>query len=600
MKMGLPAEAVAGLQDLGPLQCIIVVNQPAFLVVQGNKWFDNLHIVPVRDVVTPGLAAISIASETYDSFIATNVFITNMTIQGEGSRTVRALEISGQRDLTYEVYLQANDHAVLVQGVLLYHSPWRVHHSECSFWKVRSYLQIPCFAASADLIPPILISQESYATFHSCTFEDINLPVEVFDVSFGGLVRLQDCMFRDVQTPKLVSTTFNDYLECGNLGRWGVSGAFRYRPGDDMLYDIQKEPLPDRPGEYFVKYETLSDCLRPIFRCIDPGYFPWLPWEGCPDQSVERSLNLLANRCNVDYILAGRRGTAPPFAYDPTSDFGDKDYSTDAHETAQPSSPEHDAPDPADAAAHSPYAANLSEYYDCHESLDVRQKTGYRFGFPSEDHIWLRLVRQVRASAPKRPAITAASACATDMVCTVMSSYNIVQKLPVHSAEGRGTWSWPNLPASERQQRVSGQAAPQGPQPPRSSLARPEAAVGIALACAGLLLAAALALVVVRRRGRAHAATYPGGPPSRHAAAASMQAANDESVRSVPPIADLQLSECEVELGATRAHTRQWPQQAALCCRCWASPGAQNVAAEPLQRPPGTYGLAAQLHSPGP
>jgi hypothetical protein len=152
------------------------------------------------------------------------------------------------------------------------------------------------------------------------------------------------------------------------------------------------------------------------------------------------------------------------------------------------------------------------------------------------------------------------------------SSCETVQKLPVHSAEGRGTWSWPNLPASERQQRISSQAAPQGPQPPRSSLERPEAAVGIALACAGLLLAAALALVLVRRRRRAQKAHLPGGSPSTHAAAASTHAEKDEAVRSFPPIADEQLSECEVELlvlwfRRTSGHDRQ-PLHAAGTTGC--------------------------------
>jgi hypothetical protein len=133
MKMGLPATAVAGLQNLGPLQCVIVIDKPAFLVVQGNKWFENLYIVPVRDVVAPGLAAISIASFTYKSGVGTNVFITNMTIQGEGSRTVRAIDISGKyQNLRAELpvyrgkplYTESSSrHSVLIQGVMLYHSP---------------------------------------------------------------------------------------------------------------------------------------------------------------------------------------------------------------------------------------------------------------------------------------------------------------------------------------------------------------------------------------------------------------------------------------------------------------------------------------------
>jgi hypothetical protein len=247
--------------------------------------------------------------------------------------------------------------------------------------------------------PRILISQESFATFHACTFEDINLRTEVFDVSFGGLVRLEDCMFRNVQTPKLVSTTLNDAASCEKF-HYDLRNAYRYQPQDDELYDIQKEELPGRPGEYVVKNETLSDCLRPYFQCKDLFYRQGapIPLPGCPDQSVQRRYGLDISRCQDDYILEH----SPPNLNVPYDYYYgiEPDYSPAANETAHPS------PDPADApyayADYSPESVG-DGYGHCYEYPYLRGESGYRFGFPSEDHNWLRHLRQVRASAPKRP-----------------------------------------------------------------------------------------------------------------------------------------------------------------------------------------------------
>lgn len=115
-------------------------------------------------------------------------------------------------------------------------------------------------------LPPLLISGESFARFHNCTFEDIDLRVEVFDVSLGGMLRLEECYFHNVSLArgKLVSTTLNDVLACD----WPLQKDFFYLPDDDVLYDIPWDLVDtgNAQGGYFVENETLSDCLRQEFR----------------------------------------------------------------------------------------------------------------------------------------------------------------------------------------------------------------------------------------------------------------------------------------------------------------------------------------------
>ena len=94
------------------------------------------------------------------------------------------------------------------------------------------------------------------------------MSVEVFDVSYGGLLRLEDCSFYDVKLRqgKLVGTTKNDELECSELG---LEDEFMYLPEDDAAYDIPLEPLdPGNPAAgMHVGNATLSDCLRFEYTC---------------------------------------------------------------------------------------------------------------------------------------------------------------------------------------------------------------------------------------------------------------------------------------------------------------------------------------------
>ena len=99
-------------------------------------------------------------------------------------------------------------------------------------------------------------------------FEDFDLSVEVFDVSFGGMLHLEDCAFRNVELRqgKLVGTSSNDIFPCFPSF---IDLNYMYMPADDATYDIPIRRLdPGNPAAgMHVENATLSDCLRHAYRC---------------------------------------------------------------------------------------------------------------------------------------------------------------------------------------------------------------------------------------------------------------------------------------------------------------------------------------------
>lgn len=120
--------------------------------------------------------------------------------------------------------------------------------------------------------PPFLIAQETFATFRNCKFEDFDLTVEVFDVSFGGLLHLEQCTFQRIllRQSKLVSTSLNDEVKCLEP----FQDDFLYMSTDDEAYDIPLEQIdPSNPDAGMrVTNETLSDCLRARYKCAHVTY----------------------------------------------------------------------------------------------------------------------------------------------------------------------------------------------------------------------------------------------------------------------------------------------------------------------------------------
>lgn len=103
----------------------------------------------------------------------------------------------------------------------------------------------------------------------------MDLSVEVFDVSYGGRISIEDSTFTNVNLtrdpPKLVSTSMNDDLQCISP----EDDYLKYNPEDDDEYDLESQPLDpnDLSQGLYVENSTLSDCLRPLplcAPCTDP------------------------------------------------------------------------------------------------------------------------------------------------------------------------------------------------------------------------------------------------------------------------------------------------------------------------------------------
>lgn len=129
----------------------------------------------------------------------------------------------------------------------------------------------------------MLISGESFGTFRNCSFENFQLPRELFDVSFGGMLQLDTCGFKNVSllnaVPKLVSTTANNYISCAgdvveqtvNITRTPQAIFFNY-VDDDEDYDILSPQLTanNLTSGVIVNKATMSDCLR-LSYAYDPA-----------------------------------------------------------------------------------------------------------------------------------------------------------------------------------------------------------------------------------------------------------------------------------------------------------------------------------------
>ena len=283
--MNLPDSAVDSIQDGKAGQCVVLITKSAFKTVRYNKWFDNLRIVFVPDSVAPGtVTAISVQrKEPLNQNPPTNVFMTRMTFQAlEGFNSAQAFAILTDSDNPtglpgQRVFWSNSQHSVFFHGA---HAPSAPHAHTCAgavtdgssvhYVSSEKLRGAECeFIGFAGDVPPLLISTDSYAALHACAFKDLGLSVEIFDVSFGGRLHLENCTFENLQMTrspvKYVSTSLNDDVPCQEP----FEDSFKYNVDDDDMYDIRPQPLDfDNPsaGE-FVEYATLSDCLRPAHEC---------------------------------------------------------------------------------------------------------------------------------------------------------------------------------------------------------------------------------------------------------------------------------------------------------------------------------------------
>lgn len=295
--MKLPESAEAGLRNVRPGQCVLIINKSAIQTSQDNKWFDNLHIgILGEGVVAETITAVSVTRARADLAtvpgISTNLFFTRMVFQvldelQSAAAIVIPVNVPDYSAGAQRTRNQSRKHSLLIQG-----KPATVLYS-CG----SQYLRISGFCVSlvnfghvlhltgivgttawhadTEFIgfkgtePPLAIGFESYASFHHCMFQDFDLSVEVFDVSYGGRISLENCTFQNIQLrqnpPKYVSTLANDELRCSEPG----SNDFKYYSDDDDAYDIEPQPIDpnDTSKGLYAASATMSDCLYPVNRC---------------------------------------------------------------------------------------------------------------------------------------------------------------------------------------------------------------------------------------------------------------------------------------------------------------------------------------------
>lgn len=94
---------------------------------------------------------------------------------------------------------------------------------------------------------PLAIITGSSAVFRRCSFRDLELKEEVFDVSKGSSVRLENCTFTNITVPdnEYVSTSYNDWTYF-----WGYEVEVTYYPEDDAwaLFDVTRLRANDSRG----------------------------------------------------------------------------------------------------------------------------------------------------------------------------------------------------------------------------------------------------------------------------------------------------------------------------------------------------------------
>jgi hypothetical protein len=90
----------------------------------------------------------------------------------------------------------------------------------------------------------MLMTQQARTFVRRSSFRDIDLGGEIFDVSFGSSVRLENCTFTNITVPNndYVSTSFNDWNYFS-----GVELEVPYNPEDDAgpFFDVQRHRAND-------------------------------------------------------------------------------------------------------------------------------------------------------------------------------------------------------------------------------------------------------------------------------------------------------------------------------------------------------------------
>eukprot|EP00892_Ulva_mutabilis_P006269 jgi/Ulvmu1/4013/UM188_0003.1 len=246
----LPSER-AGLLPLKPFQCLIIVDTMWLYVNSGKLWVDNVYLADGRTTFQPQFPALfqfigaAVKPQTIEEkdrrleIGRSDIFVTNVTFQTQHRGDARAVS-SDER-------------------------------------QVAMYVDDCIFSDWSGSEPP-LASIKTVTRVRNSIFRNMHLHVELVDVSFGGIVRLENVALANVSLVHgaVVSTTANDYLD-------GL-GIVIYTPSDDEDYDVeltlvqpsQRSPLGK---DFMIENATMSDCMFLLAR--EGQVFP-----GCPARSV--------------------------------------------------------------------------------------------------------------------------------------------------------------------------------------------------------------------------------------------------------------------------------------------------------------------------
>ena len=177
---------------------------------------------------------------------------------------------------------------------------------------------------------PISVRFQSIANIERTTFRNVDLAVEIADVSGEGAVRFADARFANVtlQHGKVVSTTANDYQQAQGY-------CLLYYAEDDAAYDVDLEPVPPEErgplGEEFrIAEAVMSDCVwllaapdavmpgcppasigarARVLARENPALFPELPMAG-PGAFAEVPAAALGGDYAYEYVVHGDYGAA--------------------------------------------------------------------------------------------------------------------------------------------------------------------------------------------------------------------------------------------------------------------------------------------------
>eukprot|EP00892_Ulva_mutabilis_P006549 jgi/Ulvmu1/4266/UM194_0006.1 len=263
--LGLAQEEAATLLPLKPRQCLVIVPDTFLMSNGGSYWLDNLYLKLRRHRAVSRFSFVTAGELTenigFDEVSDSDLYLTNLTLQGEYRGSFRGVK------------LEAPNSNMLLQDCIF--TDWSGYFSPVS----------SLFSGLVNIVDTV--------------FRNMRLPVELVDVSDGGVVRFSNVALANVSLAhgNIVSTTGNDYIPVPTF-------AVTMYAADDENYDVDYTlvPLADRGmfgAEFFIDEAVMSDC---VYVRVPEGEL--LP--GCPPATVQ-ARQLVIRRGSEDDTLGRQR-----------------------------------------------------------------------------------------------------------------------------------------------------------------------------------------------------------------------------------------------------------------------------------------------------